>query len=224
MSYRNKYKKSYEQPQVSPIEISFWETAKPLIPELQREAWIDKKYRVDFLVPSKNVIVELYGYQYHNTKYKITKDAERERYLQGKGYQVIRFTGTEVYKDTPKCVNEVLSLAHIQPAKPSLYSGEPSAIPISVRDTKYYDNEVLSPLQIQRVDISLDSSEPIAKPFNINKINASYAMKNNKTNMHHRKKILGMEKWQINVLGIMFIFTLIVISCSWAFLANLKVP
>jgi very-short-patch-repair endonuclease len=87
MSYRNKYKKPYEQPQASPIEISFWETAKPLIPELQREAWIDKKYRVDFLVPSRNVIIELYGFQYHNTKYKITKDAERERYLQGKGYQ-----------------------------------------------------------------------------------------------------------------------------------------
>ncbi len=79
----------------SPIEISFWEHAKPLIPELQDEVWIDK-YRVDFLIPSKKVIIELYGYAYHNEKKKVTKDAERERYLQRLGYQVIRFKGSEI--------------------------------------------------------------------------------------------------------------------------------
>ena len=117
MPYRKKYRKPYEQPPPSPIEISFWETAKPLIPELEKEVWIDKKYRVDFLIPSKKIIIELYGYQHHNTKVKITKDAERERYLQRVGYQIIRFTGTEVFKDVQKCVYEVLSLAKIEPAK-----------------------------------------------------------------------------------------------------------
>ncbi len=107
---------SFKQPSPSPIEQAFWETAKPLIPELQREVWIGRKYRVDFLIPSRQVVVELYGYQYHHTKEKLTQDAERERYLQRLGYQVIRFTGTEIYKDVQKCVREVLSLAKIEPA------------------------------------------------------------------------------------------------------------
>ena len=117
MPFQKQYRKPYEQPPPSPIEISFWEIAKPLIPELEKEVWIDKKYRVDFLIPSKKIIIELYGYQHHNSKAKITKDAERERYLQRVGYQVIRFTGTEVFKDVRKCVCEVLSLAKIEPAE-----------------------------------------------------------------------------------------------------------
>jgi hypothetical protein len=103
----------YRQPPPSPIEISFWDTAHPLIPELQKEVWIDHKYRVDFLIPSKKIVIELYGFQYHNTKEKLTKDAERERYLQRVGYQVIRFTGTEIYKDVRKCVDEVITLAKV---------------------------------------------------------------------------------------------------------------
>ena len=189
MSYRNNYKKPYQQPQPSPIEISFWNTAKPLIPELQREAWIDKKYRVDFLLPSKNVVIELYGYEYHNTKYKITKDAERERYLQRKGYQVIRFTGSEIYKDAQKCVNEVISLTHIQPA----------IIPV-------------------------DSREPLAKPFNVSNANASFIKDNNNAYMLRKKKILGMKKWQVNVLVVMFLTTGIILLCLGMFLSNLKVP
>jgi very-short-patch-repair endonuclease len=118
MLFGNRYKKPYQQPPPSPIERSFWETAKPLIPELEREVWIDK-YRVDFLIPSKKIIIELYGYEHHNTKQKLAKDAERERYLQRLGYQmIIRFTGTEVFKDVGKCVSEVLLLADIQPASP----------------------------------------------------------------------------------------------------------
>jgi len=101
-------------PAQSPIEKSFWETAKPLIPELQQEVWIDN-YRVDFLLPSKKTIIELYGYEYHKSKEKITKDAKRERYLQKLGYKIIRFTGSEIYKDVNKCVNEVLELEEIKP-------------------------------------------------------------------------------------------------------------
>lgn len=103
----------YKQPEQSPIEKKFWENAKPVIPELQNEVWVSN-YRVDFLIPSKKIIIELYGYTYHNTKHKITKDAERERNLQKMGYQVIRFTGSEIFKDVKKCIKEVLELAKIE--------------------------------------------------------------------------------------------------------------
>jgi len=188
MPFRKRYKKPYEQPPPSPIEISFWEIAKPLIPELQREAWIDRKYRVDFLIPSKKVIIELYGYQHHNTKYKLTKDAERERYLQGAGYQVIRFTGTEVFKDTQKCVNEVLSLTHIEPAK-----------------------------------IPVKSIQPVAKPINIVSKTAPPAAENNKAFVRRKKKIFGMEIWQVTVLGVMFVITMCILLFLGLMLLNLKV-
>jgi very-short-patch-repair endonuclease len=105
---------AYRQPPPSPIELSFWEVAKPRIPDLQREVWVDRKYRVDFLVPNQKVVIELYGYKYHNSKQKLTKDAERERYLQRNGYQVVRFTGSEVHKDVDRCVTEALAIIHSQ--------------------------------------------------------------------------------------------------------------
>jgi very-short-patch-repair endonuclease len=108
----------YKQPPPSPIEVSFWEVASLRIPDLQREVWIDNKYRVDFLVPKQKVIIELYGYEHHKEKWKLTKDAQRERYLQKNGYQVLRFTGSEIYKDVHSCVNEVLAIINnIQTSK-----------------------------------------------------------------------------------------------------------
>lgn len=103
-------RRTYIQPLPSPIEILFWEAAVSRIPNLQREVWLDNKYRVDFFIPDVKVIIELYGYKYHKEKWKITKDAQRERYLQKKGYQVLRFTGSEISKDVHSCVNEVVSI------------------------------------------------------------------------------------------------------------------
>jgi hypothetical protein len=186
--------KPYKQPPPSPIEISFWETAKPLIPELEKEVWIDKKYRVDFLIPSKNVVIELYGYQHHNSKEKITKDAERERYLQKVGYQVIRFTGTEVYKDVRKCVYEVLSLAKIEPAKVQVKPAQP----------------VITPELRQSQTNSVLSSQVAFRQSNLQ-------FADNKIYTSRKKKLFGMETWQVIVLGIM----VVIIVCSFLFFVSL---
>jgi len=197
MPFKKQYQKPYEQPPPSPIEISFWETAKPLIPELEKEVWIDKKYRVDFLIPSKKVIIELYGYQHHNTKAKITKDAERERYLQRVGYQVIRFTGTEVFKDVRKCVYEVLSLAKIEPARVQAKPIQPVVVPA-----------------ISQPENNSASSSQAAIGQN-KKVVAQYA--NNKKYTSRKKKIFGMEAWQVTVLGIM----VLIIACSCLFFVSM---
>jgi hypothetical protein len=78
---------------------------------------------VDFLVASRKVVIELYGYRYHKTKEKLTSDAERERDLQRRGYQVIRFTGSEVTKDVNRCVDDVIAIMgngvpHSSPSSP----------------------------------------------------------------------------------------------------------
>jgi len=104
----------YQQFGPSPIEQAFWEAAKHVIPELEREVWIGR-YRVDFLIRSKKVIVELYGYQWHKSKDKLTRDAVRERFLQKSGYRVLRFTGTEVHKDPQGCAQEVVAFLRTIP-------------------------------------------------------------------------------------------------------------
>jgi len=207
MPFKKQYKKPYEQPPPSPIEISFWETAKPLIPELEKEVWIDKKYRVDFLIPSQKVVIELYGYQYHNSKDKITKDAERERYLQKVGYRVIRFTGTEIYKDVQKCVNEVLSLTNIQPA-PKIT--EASLI-------KLFEQAEKKNLERPQETVTVSES------YSGGKVNSSSSKPATFRPAERKKKFLGMETWQVAVLGTMVLVIVCVILCFAVLILNNKV-
>jgi Protein of unknown function (DUF559) len=214
MPFKKQYRKPYEQPPPSPIEISFWETAKPLIPELQKEVWIDQKYRVDFLIPSKKAIIELYGYQHHNTKEKITKDAERERYLQRLGYQIIRFTGTEVFKDVHKCVNEVLSLSKIQPLlkvpqAPLLESP-------SQRDKKNQEQPRASEFSSETYlgnNTNRSSELPArnARLVQVRPVNQLSATSDSILNK--RKIVFGMESWQVAVLGGLVIVLIFILIC-----------
>ncbi len=68
--------------------------------------------RVDLLVWKPNeenfkLIVECDGFKYHNTKYAFINDRKRDRLFKSKGYQVIRFSGTEIWKD-PTAVSSEL--------------------------------------------------------------------------------------------------------------------
>jgi very-short-patch-repair endonuclease len=155
----------YRQPEPSPIEELFWATAKDAIPELEREVWIGR-YRVDFLVRHKRVIIELYGYQWHSTKEKLTQDAERERVLQQQGYHVVRFTGSEVHKNAQKCVRDVLAI--IQTLPDTAATGEAQATPSQLNVT----------------------------------IRKSY---------FKSKSLFGLKKWQLGVLGGLFVLEMILL-------------
>jgi len=65
------------------------------------------KYRVDFFFPKSNLIVEIDGREYHSSTEQRQKDFERELALIKKGYTVLRFTGSQVYKDTQGCVDKI---------------------------------------------------------------------------------------------------------------------
>jgi len=90
------------------------------------------KYRVDFLVTlildghviffedddltfisgKSQLVIECDGHDYHEkTKEQASRDKERDRALQSCGYNVFRFTGSDIYKDAFKCVTE--SLDHL---------------------------------------------------------------------------------------------------------------
>lgn len=81
------------------------------------QEWIrcrDGVYRVDFLIPveywncRKYYIIECDGHEFHQkTKQQVERDNKRTRNLQLSGYDVIRFSGTEIFKSARNCALEV---------------------------------------------------------------------------------------------------------------------
>ena len=82
-----------------PLHDSYHMTLQPPFPHLSIDG---KSIRPDMLfwIPSKpniKVIVECDGFDYHSDKDKFASDRKRDRALQSKGYQVLRYAGTEIY-------------------------------------------------------------------------------------------------------------------------------
>jgi very-short-patch-repair endonuclease len=64
------------------------------------------RYRVDFAFPDDKIAVELDGYEYHSNKEQFTNDRKRQREMELAGWRFIRFSGSEVYKNTDACVRQ----------------------------------------------------------------------------------------------------------------------
>jgi len=73
------------------------------------------EFKIDFVVTPKaaqgtKVAVEIDGHDFHEkTKDQVASDKSRERSLIREGYVVLRFTGSEVFRNPRKCVNEVVA-------------------------------------------------------------------------------------------------------------------
>jgi len=97
----------------SPIERQF---AGELIKRglrLTPQKWVavgSERYKIDFADDTHKLAVELDGHDFHKTREQRTNDAKRERALQSQGWTVIRFTGSEVFQDTAKCVDELVAI------------------------------------------------------------------------------------------------------------------
>ncbi len=104
---------SYE----SPIEEKL---GKLILEELEDILFIDSqkeilngKYRVDFLLASyykkrQPLIIECDGHDFHEkTKEQSKRDKQRDRDCLLAGYNVMRFTGSEIYNNTEKCIQEI---------------------------------------------------------------------------------------------------------------------
>lgn len=89
----------------SPVEKLFWDQASWLI----RGLWPQVEagpYRMDFGLKGTNIGIEIDGHDYHKTKQQRTRDAERQRYLEYEGWRIVRFTGSEVYRNSRGCARE----------------------------------------------------------------------------------------------------------------------
>lgn len=78
-------------------------------------------YRLDFYIPVeyrknntiklKKFAIEIDGHEFHQkTKKQVERDNERTRNLQLEGYEVIRFSGTEIYHKPHQAVSTLISL------------------------------------------------------------------------------------------------------------------
>lgn len=64
-------------------------------------------------INSPKVGIELDSHIWHEkTKEQAQKDKERERFLISKGWKLVRFAGSEIYKDPPKCVQETFNIVN----------------------------------------------------------------------------------------------------------------
>ena len=72
-------------------------------------------YKIDFVVEAPNgemkLAIELDGHDFHEkTKEQAARDRQRERTIVKQGYTIFRFTGSEVFRNPRKCVEEVIEM------------------------------------------------------------------------------------------------------------------
>jgi len=92
------------------LENSFHLTLQPRFQAVRVEG---KTIRCDMLFwipanPEIRIIVECDGYGYHSSKVAFITDRKRDRASLAKGYQTMRFSGTEICKD-PACASQELA-------------------------------------------------------------------------------------------------------------------
>lgn len=93
----------------SPIEKLFFDACKVEMIFMEPQFTVGN-FRIDFALPIQKIAVELDGHDYHKTKEQRTKDAARDRWLTLNGWTVIRFTGSEVYKNPEACTSQIREL------------------------------------------------------------------------------------------------------------------
>ncbi len=64
-------------------------------------------YRADFGFPDLQLAVECDGHEFHKTKEQRKHDAKRDRVFTHAGWNVIRFTGTEIHANARECAAEI---------------------------------------------------------------------------------------------------------------------
>lgn len=87
----------------SPLEDKFWVYAKDRISGLRQQYHIGR-YRADFAIPEKKIVIECDGQYYHNP----INDMIRDEILKSDGWETIRFNGNQINYNIRSCIDYVL--------------------------------------------------------------------------------------------------------------------
>ena len=94
---------------MTPAEVKLW--ARPRAHRLEgihfRNQHAIGNYVVDFCAPRKKLIIELDGSQHFEQE---RYDKERTKYLQSKGYTVLRFWNNDVMKDIESVIRAIIQV------------------------------------------------------------------------------------------------------------------
>ena len=67
------------------------------------------RYRIDLAIflSKKRIAIEADGRDFHSSFQQKEHDNKRDLYLKKHGWEVIRFTGSEIYRNSDKCVEQI---------------------------------------------------------------------------------------------------------------------
>lgn len=110
----------------SPIEEMFYIACLGLAVKLGNSDFIlqpqeeievnNKHYRADFLYVHKDykLVIECDGHEFHEkTKEQVIKDNEQDYNLKQAGYDVLHFSGSQIYKNPVDCAKKTLRYIHL---------------------------------------------------------------------------------------------------------------
>ena len=71
-------------------------------------------YRIDLSVfyKGKKIAIECDGKAYHTGRDQMKHDKKKDHYLKKHGWSVIRFTGSEIFRNSKGCADKVEALQH----------------------------------------------------------------------------------------------------------------
>ncbi len=93
----------------APHDDGFWIDARAI--ELHQQVWIGGA-RADFVLQPGRIVVELDGYEHHDSSPELAaRDKRRDRVMVAGGWRVLRFAGREVNRDALACAKEAYAIA-----------------------------------------------------------------------------------------------------------------
>ena len=69
-------------------------------------------WKPDFAFPQLKIAIYCDGWEYHQEKSSFHQDRSESRLLQAMGWEVLRFTGSEIHNDVNGVVNEILAFLY----------------------------------------------------------------------------------------------------------------
>ncbi|PKL41661.1 MAG: hypothetical protein CVV41_18080 [Candidatus Riflebacteria bacterium HGW-Riflebacteria-1] len=109
--HHSRYSLPHKEASASPIEKLFRDELIRNGIQFEEQVEIileDKKFSVpDFVVGSAGLMIYCDGTEFHKDPQRIIMDKQQDRVLQTQGFNVFRFSGSEIAADVKKCVREV---------------------------------------------------------------------------------------------------------------------
>lgn len=98
----------YSMPRATSIEESIYlELERREVPFVRQQV-IDGLWVADALIPGARIVIECDGEYWHSRPELVERDRRKDRYLQSRGYRVLRFPEAAIKADVRACVQKVV--------------------------------------------------------------------------------------------------------------------